>query len=241
MANSGGPGDPVDPGSWNRYSYVQADPINFFDSVGLYLQGPGQKEPGATSIAGMGGGRTGEPDDNIDPDEETKTKTLFDVAKTALSQYAGNLAKRLRNDQVSADCAEDIFKLGITPDQWADALEKVDILNGIGSTVLAWTTMSPQDPGYQTAKDRNITIGNQFGPNQNAWGSAVDNRVWINPNTVNPGTFSSAGLIAHETLHNLGLLDPDIQGKLGLTVQPGTRNISDKLGKDCFDREPGWP
>jgi len=33
-ANSGGPGDPTDPGSWNRYSYVTGDPVNYYDSHG---------------------------------------------------------------------------------------------------------------------------------------------------------------------------------------------------------------
>jgi RHS repeat-associated protein len=34
MSNSGGPGDPTDPGSWNRYSYVTRDPINYYDPNG---------------------------------------------------------------------------------------------------------------------------------------------------------------------------------------------------------------
>jgi RHS repeat-associated protein len=33
--NDGGPGDPIEPQSWNRYPYVQGDPINYFDQEGL--------------------------------------------------------------------------------------------------------------------------------------------------------------------------------------------------------------
>jgi len=40
MANTGGAGNPADPGSWNRYAYVEDDPVNYNDPMGLYLQFP---------------------------------------------------------------------------------------------------------------------------------------------------------------------------------------------------------
>jgi RHS repeat-associated protein len=36
-ANNGGPGDPADPQSWNRYAYVEGDPVNSNDSSGLMM------------------------------------------------------------------------------------------------------------------------------------------------------------------------------------------------------------
>jgi RHS repeat-associated protein len=33
--NTGGPGDPANPQSWNRYAYVQNDPVNLVDPPGL--------------------------------------------------------------------------------------------------------------------------------------------------------------------------------------------------------------
>ena len=52
---------------------------------------------------------------------------------------------------------------------------------------------------------------------------------------INPGNASNdSGLIAHETLHNLGLLDPNIQDALGLTIGSDTSNITTKLATDCF-------
>ncbi len=35
MANNGGSGDLADPGSWNRYGYVEGDPVNLLDPWGL--------------------------------------------------------------------------------------------------------------------------------------------------------------------------------------------------------------
>jgi RHS repeat-associated protein len=45
-------GGPSDPGSWNRYSYVEGDPINSFDPTGQYLQAPGT--PGAPPVDSTG-------------------------------------------------------------------------------------------------------------------------------------------------------------------------------------------
>lgn len=44
MANNGGPGDPADPASWNRYAYVAGDPINYIDPSGQ-VYGPRPPDP----------------------------------------------------------------------------------------------------------------------------------------------------------------------------------------------------
>ena len=35
QGTSGGPGDPNNPQSWNRYMYTLGDPVNFIDPAGL--------------------------------------------------------------------------------------------------------------------------------------------------------------------------------------------------------------
>ena len=50
---------------------------------------------------------------------------------------------------------------------------------------------------------------------------------------------AGSALIAHEALHKFGLLDPQIQQKLGITVGAAPVNISEKLTKDCFPGTPG--
>ncbi len=41
----GGGANGADPTSWNRYSYVQGDPVNYTDTQGLYREGPGNPFP----------------------------------------------------------------------------------------------------------------------------------------------------------------------------------------------------
>ena len=65
-------------------------------------------------------------------------------------------------------------------------------------------------------------------------------QVWISPFLVNPGnTQADSALIAHGTLHNLGLIDSTIQQDLGLPVTNNTVNIANKLQQDCFPGPPG--
>jgi hypothetical protein len=161
---------------------------------------------------------------------------LFPIVQTALSQYANSFAVALETGAISPECGKDISALKITADAWAGALVGVNILYGPTSSVNLAQTMRTDDPSYRRAVSANYTVGGQFtSGTTRAWSSALDNRVWINPGMVNPGSAANdSGLIAHETLHNLGLLDPVIQDALGLTVGSDTSNITTKLEKDCF-------
>ncbi len=42
QGNSGGPGDPSDPQSWNKYAYTRGDPVNRYDPWGTQDCPPGQ-------------------------------------------------------------------------------------------------------------------------------------------------------------------------------------------------------
>jgi RHS repeat-associated protein len=53
QSNVGGPGDPSDPGSWNKYAYTRGDPVNRKDPWGL------DDENGDNPDGGDGGGNPG--------------------------------------------------------------------------------------------------------------------------------------------------------------------------------------
>src|SRR5207245_3072528 len=52
-------GGPADPQSWNRYAYVQGDPINYRDPSGLFILPPAWDYADATLDGGVGGGGGG--------------------------------------------------------------------------------------------------------------------------------------------------------------------------------------
>lgn len=162
---------------------------------------------------------------------------LFNVAATALAAYARAFSRRLREGDIIEDCIKDVVALGITPDGWADKLDNLSILNGIGSTDPYYTALPVGSDDRAMALALNLTIGSNFsqGLPTTAVSSANDNRVWIDPRKVNFGDPSGAsGFIAHEALHKFsGLIDTTIQKKLGLPAGPSV-NISERLAQDCF-------
>src|SRR5207244_6033464 len=51
-ADSGGPGKPAEPATWNRYAYTHGDPVNFYDPLGTNEADPsGYQGPGSTVYA----------------------------------------------------------------------------------------------------------------------------------------------------------------------------------------------
>jgi hypothetical protein len=253
MSNSGGSGNPRDPQSWNRYAYTRGDPVNRFDPAGMQDCGTSEVEPISCSgvpILFPGGGGSSQGGQSwkgthiLPPATEA---ALFRIEVLALKGDAKDFADDLLTGNIPAPCAADLGKLGITPDQWAAALNNVSILNGLGSTVPLASTLPYGSDAWQTAQNLNLTVGGQFVVTSSsasitvAWSSVNAGLVWINPYYVNPGNFLAASaLIAHETLHNLGLLDPTIQTDLGLAVSSSnTDNIPVALQADCFPGQGG--
>jgi RHS repeat-associated protein len=216
--------DPLDPGNWFDGGW---GPPTFPFGGPPASCGQGFL-PSGFGGAGGGGG--------------SNRSALYKLDAAALAADASQFASDLLNDMISADCAGDMADLGITPEDWAGALENVSVLNGIGSQVPLASTLPNGSAAQQFAQSKGMTVGQTFsaGSGQVAMASVNGPQVWINPFLVNPGdTQADAALIGHETLHNLGLTDATIQHDLGLPVTNNTVNISNKLQQDCFPGPPG--
>jgi hypothetical protein len=112
--------------------------------------------------------------------------------------------------------------------------------NGLTATALISTL---NDPTITQANILNLAISSFFNSGRDqAVAQLGGNSVYFNPSwLVKNSPFYDAGLLAHEALHNLGLLDPQVMIALGLTSAQcgsGTDCISIKLQNDCFQPSP---
>jgi RHS repeat-associated protein len=235
---------PRDPGSWNRYSYTRGDPVNRYDPSGMDDCGPEDDSSDCNQIPNAFILVSGPPpnpgaEKGAKSSPPTTAQYLFTMDVLALKADARNLAGDLLTGDLPENCAKDIVALGITPEQWANALNNVSIQFGPGSQVPLASTLPVGSTEWQIALNRSLVVGGEFSDPQSlttAWSSVNAGLVWINPMLVNIGNVLGAtALIAHETLHNLGLLDSTIQKDLGLAVTSNdTTNITKKLEDDCL-------
>jgi|ERR1700690_475460 hypothetical protein len=83
------------------------------------------------------------------------------------------------------------------------------------------------------------TIGNEFA--RNPQGLVFDTvlgggAMFVDPPLISSNLAVNEGMMFHESLHELGLGDKEIQETLHLTVDSkNTMNITDKLEKDCVN------
>jgi hypothetical protein len=135
-----------------------------------------------------------------------------------------------------------IVKLEIDPDEWADKLDSIVLQTGVGDTAPHYLALPEGSAERRLAEECSLTIGRNFRPGSGtvAISSVNGNQVWISPLMINPGDYvGGSALMAHEALHKFGLLDGEIQTRLGLSTAEASRNISEKLGTDCFSGTPG--
>jgi hypothetical protein len=220
-------GGPASPASWNRYSYTRGDPINRTDRKGLadwevtveeQICGTYSYDAACEGNSGAGTSRSdggsGSGDDHAGAGGGGDG---FDQLNTDLMFEAHAFATRLRDGSISKPCSDLLANSKIDLAAWADALDKVNVQDGLGNQTSSTVLFVPGSAEYEAASSRSLVIGGNFGKTSgtHAVASLVSNGVWIDPTKLAKYNEEQlGGLIAHETLHNLGLKDGAIQEAL---------------------------
>jgi hypothetical protein len=232
------------PPTWNRYTYIHNAPVNYIDPSGL------DPERGETCIFN---GVT-YPFSCADLPLDFRRPlplTLFEKTQAYLGYAQTGLAER---EKFSTDCLTDIQKIAGQLDSFVRypsvdinsiiaAATGATIVNGKTATlpVSALYNNATAGAAHQFEWDRNFgpgqTIAMDFMRNprgltaESVLGGAI---IYVNPDLIANNLIRNEALLFHESFHLLGIGDDDIQIALGLPVGPDTKNITDKLQKDCF-------
>ncbi len=255
-AASEGPGDPS---SWNRYSYTRGDPINRFDEAGMCDQSADTD----TSVTVCGG----EDDGSIDPllfqelyGGNGQNGTHHYVGRVGQA-FPGSPMNKL---EAALSSGNDLLQNRLTHPS-APCQGDLDALSKVGVSVVGIMGAANLDEWNDAKGDNQLAIGlfvpgsadynNQLlhGPNETISqyvsgstaaatalpGSALWGNIYLNPTAFkNLPISDAAGLLMHEVLHTLGLIDPQIQTALWGAGSPqvgaASVNITDKLATDCF-------
>jgi len=240
-ATATSPSDPVNPMSWNRYSYVTGDPVNKVDPGGLrecYTEDEDGNEVDCSVAAGNTESTGGKPGNS----------KKWDQALAKLS-YGNELVQNL---DPSAPCAQDFKQIAAAPGgrTLAEIQQRVNVSNwedGTTSTDLQAGLFTPGTEIYDYWASKGTTIQQFFKVNggvnaETAFTvSALSTNIYFRPSSVASHSAGyDAALLIHEVLHSLGWDDDQIKAALGLTQDDcgmGTACITQKLAQDCFGKK----
>jgi hypothetical protein len=167
VANSGGPGDVADPGSWNRYSYTQGDPANLSDPAGLLASPCQWQDPGCH----QGDGR--------DIDE-----LMFGAFNPYYGMPAAMQQSIARYDQaVQNQWAANQANAANAAGKWAEAQA---IVSGNSSLTFVWSPNLQAQPGqtYQQTVDaylKGLGVWDLIDPGTLQWTGTGYTFQFVNP------------------------------------------------------------
>jgi hypothetical protein len=231
------------PQSWNRYAYVEGQPVNAFDPDGRKLLIIGQdcqsfdvfeefeifcfdvsvdvEAPYYPAPTPGGGGNS---------------NAAFSAAQAAFKRVAADLSKKT----FSKNCERDLAALKVTDSQVHNGAGSAVFLNGVGNQTPLKNlyATSPVAGVRQAGLSLTGTVGSFItsNPGTVAVAQLGGNDIYLNSSLINPSDYyTDAATALHEILHNItGLTDPDIQRLLGLPETNVSNNKTQKLLKDCF-------
>jgi RHS repeat-associated protein len=235
----GGSADAADPGSWNRYAYVNGDPVNSNDPSGLDPEGG--PPPSGCYFNGfwIPGCDIGGPIRFLSMTAFSRAIQRLGAAQAVLidrSYFSVNCLNDLQNIAAQRSPA---FRSELSINSLIDAAVGAQFRNGVGSTDP--TSSLYLDPRAARAAGTG-TIGASFKSNPNGLtaesqlgtNTTVGTTIYINASLISNSIATNEGLLLHEALHLLGFDDGDLQRGLGQTVdEHNTNGISKKLQKDC--------
>jgi RHS repeat-associated protein len=225
-------GGPADPQSWNRYAYVQNDPVNFNDPSGLYrcymavpdwAEGPvdvcffggdGKRSymmPDLLpEIGGGGGGSGADPSSHYMPPLEPRDrKTAHDALRTS-EKIIGSLK----------DCDSVLSDKGIP------SLKGLISGVNVDTNVFDGRTSSAPNDKYGTVAALFKNEGTKIGAIVAMNGGPSSNAMYLGPAFFDPRSFGALAdrrlvqgfMMIHEAVHLIGnLRDADFGGSKALT------------------------
>jgi RHS repeat-associated protein len=247
-------GGPKDPQSWNRYAYVQNDPVNFHDPRGLYLFWVGDYL--VTCPDGEYGGYC-----DVDTFFHDASVPVIDRGNTegggssvwirsapiaianpapdwrVASEQLGRARDRIVNTDFSQDCTDTLALLGATPAQVVQAAGAAQFNNALTSTDTR-ASLYANSPAAASAATQfgSQTIENWFQSDPTIMAAAElrGDRIFFRPSGVDASDLLfNSSLVMHELLHNItGFSDSTIMDRLGLSGKSDW--INSRLYDDCF-------
>jgi RHS repeat-associated protein len=142
-----------------------------------------------------------------------------------------------------SDCSQLFDAVGVSASAFVGAVNSLQVINGSGSAYPFWMlARQNKDILIFKAFHRNYpgSVGSRLnrGTNVTAVAETPGNLVFFNPSIVNSPDLSTsdrAGTVTHELFHNItGLLDSQLQERLGLPTDQPSGNISELITRKCF-------